>query len=64
MGTRLNEKRKNPFEDDTANGYDECFPKIAPNMNQMKEMREREKNFSSSSGPAKNDRKKKEMFGR
>lgn len=33
-------------------------------MVQMKEMREREKNFSAASGPTKNDRKKKEMFGR
>lgn len=61
MGTRVNDKRKNPFEDDEADFYDECFPQMAPNMVQMKEMREREKLLSSNVGPTK---KKKDTFGR
>lgn len=60
MGSRVaNEKRKNPFEE--ATDYGECFPKMAPTMSEMKEMREREKNFTTV-GP--NKKKKKDVFER
>lgn len=66
MGTRLNEKRKNPYDLSSieGGGYDECFPKASLSMQDMKNMREREKNFSVADNTAKNDKKKKDMFGR
>jgi len=61
MGGRvgMNDKRSNPFEEKVE--YDECFPKMAPNILQMKEMREREKLFTVAEPYKKN---KKEIFGR
>jgi hypothetical protein len=61
MGSRvgMNDKRSNPFEEKVE--YDECFPKMAPNILQMKEMREREKLFTVAEPYKKN---KKEIFGR
>ncbi|KAL4436217.1 hypothetical protein ABPG74_018201 [Tetrahymena malaccensis] len=61
MGTRLNDKRKNPFEIEEDDYYNECFPKVAPSMNQIKELRERDKVFGSSE-PVK--KKKNDTFGR